>query len=144
MLRAPDASPSTEPTPGLAQLPILLSEFERAGLHTTARLDDDITPPPATDLVAYRVIQEGLTNALKHGAEMRAHLLLTQDATDIHIVITNRVDQPPHTSAGSGNGLLGIRERVSALRGDVSTETHGDTFRLAVDIPVARPEAERL
>jgi signal transduction histidine kinase len=106
------------------------------------RVDGDISRlPGAVDLVAYRVIQEGLTNAHKHGAERRAHVLIAVGDQRVEVVVSNPVpvaaDHPadPDTGAG-GRGLLGLRERVASVRGSVETGLTPGGFRLAATLPL--------
>ena len=100
----------------------------------------------AADLVAYRVVQEGLTNAGKHGAGDRAHVLVAVAEDEVSVVVTNPV--PPSRpdvdgDAGSdgvrgGHGLLGLRERVASVRGVVETGPTPGGFRLAAVLPLGR------
>ena len=113
-----DAPGSTDPTPLVGELPELVEAFRSAGADITAtgsvRLDG---LPAATALTAYRVVQEGLTNAVRHGA---GAIELTTDAPagggHLDIRISNDVVPSPKATPG-GSGLAGMRERVSAVGG---------------------------
>lgn len=107
------------------------------------RADGDVdTVPASVSRVAYRVVQEGLTNALKHGAERRAHVLLERTGGGLHIVVTNPVDSRAATGAAEtdragGYGLVGLRERVAAVRGTVEAGLTPGGFRLSAVLPIA-------
>lgn len=155
-LRDP-GSPGTGPA-GLAQLDDVLRQFRGHGLDVTVRrLGEARELPPAVDVVALRVIQEALTNAHKHGADHRAHVLIEYLPDRLHVTVTNPVaalaTQPTHpgpTADGAdaapvttGNGLIGARERVESVRG---TLRHGRTgtssWELDVDLPAPVPGSD--
>jgi signal transduction histidine kinase len=149
MLRADsdDASqdaPSTAPQPGLDRLDELIGLFAESGLDVTTRVEGDLGRlPEAVDRVAYRVIQEALTNAHKHGSEHRAHLLVDVATDAARIVVTNPIDggAPARGEQGvpddrGGHGLLGIRERVASVRGTVETGPSAAGYRLIATLPL--------
>ncbi|MEE1800706.1 histidine kinase [Streptomyces sp. JV176] len=129
--RSGEESMPTEPLPGLSRLGQLLESFTAAGLAIRQQVAGEPRPlPAATDLAAYRIIQEGLTNAHKHGREPGARLLLEYrtGALDITILNTMRATGP---TAGTGHGLTGMRERARATGGALSAGPEPDgTFRL--------------
>ncbi|OHV43802.1 hypothetical protein BCD48_26660 [Pseudofrankia sp. BMG5.36] len=136
-----DAMP-TEPLPGLSRLGQLLESFTAAGF----RIQQQTTGKPrtlaiATDLAAYRIIQEGLTNAHKHGPEPHASLLLEYRPDAITITIRNLLSGTHNASAGTGHGLIGMRERAQAAGGtlDVGPEP-GGRFRLHACLPLPGPQ----
>ena len=89
-----DDAPSTAPQPGLDRLDELVGRFADSGLDVTVRVEGDVGRlPEAVDRVAYRVIQEALTNAHKHGSEHRAHLLVEVTTDAARIVVTNPIEQ---------------------------------------------------
>ncbi|MFC4012570.1 sensor histidine kinase [Nonomuraea purpurea] len=108
------------PQPGLAHLPALIAQVNRAG--TPVRLRVEGTPatlPSAVDLSAYRIVQEALTNTMKHaGTDATASVVLLYHDAEIGIEISDT----GHGSAvsGGGNGLRGMRERVKLLGGTFS------------------------
>jgi signal transduction histidine kinase len=129
------------PQPGLGRLDELIDTFRASGLDVTTRYDGTITPLPAVvDMVAYRVIQEALTNANKHGTSQRAHLLLTYDHDFLHIVVTNPVGPTVAADARDelpgGNGLVGMRERVATVRGTVDTGPTPGGYRVSASLPL--------
>ena len=99
--------------------------------------DDPAQVLPLTiDIVAYRVVQEGLTNALKHGMGRRAHVLLRRDGDEVEIVITNPLDRAPETASPSGFGLVGLRERVESVGGHLDAGVAPGGYRLAARLPL--------
>ena len=124
--------------PGIADLPRLARQMAEAGIRVTIRID----PPapqvaPSVDLSAYRIIQEALTNALKHGGAQSASVTVRYDGRAVHIEVH---DDGRGAPAGyhPGRGLLGITERVSAFGGSVEYGggEHGG-FRLRAVLPVS-------
>jgi len=145
MLRAEDSGGASDaagaaPQPGLDRLDELTARFRESGLDVTLRVDGDLTRlPVATDLVAYRVLQEALTNALKHGAEHRAHVLVEVRPDAARLVVTNPVatgGSATASASGAGHGLLGIRERVASVRGTVEAAPAPGGYRLTVTLPL--------
>ncbi|WP_326550518.1 sensor histidine kinase [Micromonospora sp. NBC_01813] len=142
---------ATAPQPGLDQLDRLVSGFAEVGLSVSVRTDGDVSAVTgAVDVVAYRVIQEGLTNAHKHGAEHRAHILIEVDDQHVLVVVTNPVlmtpsDSRPDPARGAreghgGHGLVGLRERVASVRGVVETGLSPGGYRIAATLPLPKEE----
>jgi signal transduction histidine kinase len=126
----------TAPAPGLDQVGALVESMRRAGLDVTARTTGQSYPlPQIADLTAYRVLQESLTNALKHGTGT-AHLELDYGAAAVTVEVRN----PPGTGGppapGGGHGLVGMRERVAAVDGRFTAGAAPDgSFTVCVEIP---------
>lgn len=125
VLRTEDHSPPLAPQPGIATIPELVEGFRRAGAELEVHLDEIPADVPASvDLAAYRVTQEGLSNAVRHapGAPIDLQVVFEPGAVMLR-VHNERVPASPKAAApGSGNGLRGMRERVSQLAG---TLRHG-------------------
>lgn len=148
VLRTDDDDDAGEisPQPGLDRLGDLVAQFDRAGLAVTVRTEGDPTQVrEATGIVAYRVIQEGLTNAHKHGSESRAHVLIRVDDDTLDIVVTNPTlpaesrdgrAAPGDDGSGTGLGLIGLRERVAAARGVVETGPTPGGWRVSAHLPI--------
>jgi signal transduction histidine kinase len=144
VLRADDPEErESRPQPGLDRFDDLVADFSRVGLTVQTRVEGDLAQVTgATGLVAYRVIQEGLTNAQKHGAGHRAHVLIDVGPDRVTVVVTNPLPVP-HGDHGDprGHGLLGIRERVASVKGDVEAGTTVGGWRLAATLPLTRKDA---
>lgn len=145
VLRSEDdavTSAPTTPVEGLHDIDRLLSHFRAAGLQLHVN-DDGATVdlPAALDISAYRIIQEGLTNVLRHGGPV-AHLDIQRSPTQLRIDIYND-GRPPDagpTTPGTGHGLTGIRERAALFNGTVRAEpVTGGGFRLTVQLPIDTP-----
>ncbi|GAA4736353.1 two-component sensor histidine kinase [Phytohabitans rumicis] len=136
-LRQPDES-STEPTRGLARLEDLLASMATAGLTVRCHQQGNAYElPTVTDLAAYRIVQEALTNAHKHGTG-GAHLTITYRPHAVAIEITNPIHTTTPPSAGGGYGLIGMRERASAAGGVLTTATGPDgAFHVQAVLPSA-------
>jgi signal transduction histidine kinase len=141
----PDAERMT-PAPGLRRLDDLVEQFARSGLAVRLRIEGDLgRVTGATDLVAYHVTQEALTNALKHGTERRAHVLVDVADEHVTVVVTNPTTPPPrdpgpHVESGGtgiGHGLIGLRERVASVRGALESGAATGGYRLAAILPLA-------
>ncbi|WP_043269498.1 histidine kinase [Streptomyces sp. CT34] len=139
-----DPRAPTEPAPGLGVLDQLIDGFVRAGLPVDLERPAAPQPLPASvDLTAYRVVQEALTNVRKHAGDgARAAVRIVRSETALTVTVrddgTGGAGQEgaPHGSGG-GHGLIGMRERVSALRGTVVTgprPTGG--FQVRVTLPL--------
>lgn len=129
------------PQPGLADLAPLFAGVRAAGLPLTTDVRVTGTVPAGIALVAYRVVQEGLTNVVKH-AGSRAQTSVTVDDTDgrLSIRVVNGPGRPPPPSA-PGIGLEGLRSRVAALGGSLRTGQLPDGgFELLAQIPLTPEE----
>jgi signal transduction histidine kinase len=128
------------PAPGLTRLPDLLAQARDAGVDVTVEIDGEQRPlPDGADLSAYRIIQEALTNVVRHVGPTRArvHLLYRVDEIVISIVDDGgRRWDPPHPGpAGGGNGLIGMRERVALYGGELTAGPHGHGFEVRATLP---------
>jgi signal transduction histidine kinase len=129
--------------PGMAGLAALVGQMCSAGLSVGLDIVGDPVPLPAgVDLSAYRIVQEALTNALKHagvGTKVLVRLEFTDDA--LYVDVTDDGPAPPMSAdqpATNGHGLLGIAERVHLLGGDVTVGPVGTAgFRVRARLPVA-------
>jgi len=135
-----DETQPTEPVPGLSRLGGLLESLTAAGLSVRHRQAGHPRPlPTAIDLTAYRVVQEGLTNAHKYGATAEVDLLVLYGPDELGIRITNPLGSGPYPAAtmGTGHGLTGMRERAHAVGGSLHAGADADgRFRLAVRLPL--------
>jgi signal transduction histidine kinase len=118
-LRREEDGPERTPQPGLDDLDALVSEISRAGLPVRVEVEGRPVPlPRAIDLSAYRIVQEGLTNALRHARASRAEVTLGYQPGQLQLQV--RDDGVGATDGdGLGHGLLGVRERVKIYGGDL-------------------------
>jgi signal transduction histidine kinase len=125
------------PQPGLGELEPLLDAFRRTGLPVQLMVDGEpVALPRALDLSAYRIIQEGLTNALKHADATRADVIVRYGATEIQIDVRDD-GHGPGESDGLGHGLVGVRERVRIYGGEMTAGTaNGGGFKLSARLPL--------
>lgn len=144
VLRSPDAEASTPglgahaPVATLADLDDLLAAFARSGLRVDLRTDGSTNQevPEEVAIVAYRVIQEALTNAHKHGADNSALLYLDYGDEVLEITVTNTVVHGQTRSPG--HGLTGVRERLASVHGKLETSSGpGPVFRFTARIPMS-------
>jgi signal transduction histidine kinase len=135
-----DPAAPTEPAPGLGLLEELSDTFRSAGLPVeVARADHGTRLPAAVDLAAYRIVQEALTNVRKHaGTGARAEVSVVRVGADIEVtVLDDGAGEAAAPEAGGGHGLLGMRERVTALGGTLTTgPRYGGGFRVHAILPV--------
>jgi signal transduction histidine kinase len=118
----------------------LIDSARHSGLQVTFRRVGEVpTLAPLLDLTVYRVIQEALTNAGKHGAG-RVDLEVSYGLDVVTIVVSNPLGESE--SQGSGLGLIGMRERVAAVGGTFEAGPRGGTFRVRAVLPLARTGQE--
>jgi signal transduction histidine kinase len=129
-----DAPAPAEPAPGLSRLPTLLESFRRAGLEASVHQEGTARPlPPGVDLTAYRIVQEALTNVTKHAGtgSARVHLAWNRDRVTITVADDGQDARTPPTTSTKpsastapdrppGYGLIGMRERATAVGGHLS------------------------
>jgi signal transduction histidine kinase len=125
------------PQPGLDGLDSLLDDIGRAGLPVELHVDGEPFPlPRGIDLSAYRIVQEGLTNALKHARASDADVTVRYRPDELKIEVRDN-GQGGATSDGLGHGLVGIRERVKIYGGEMSAGTAtGGGFVLSTRLPL--------
>jgi signal transduction histidine kinase len=131
------------PQPGLDGLDALAESVGRAGLPVELHVEGEVFPlPQAVELSAYRIVQEGLTNSLKHARAGRAHVTIRYGAEELEVEVADDGHGPAKSDGdghghGHGHGLVGVRERVKIYGGEMSAGpgTNGG-FVLKVRLPV--------
>ncbi|MGW1343047.1 sensor histidine kinase [Kribbella sp. NPDC002412] len=109
------------PHPGLHNLDSLVDDVRAAGLPVKVEIRGEPFPlPPGLDLSAYRIVQEGLTNALKHSRASQAEVDVDYSATELVLEVRDDGPGGPSAEAGLGHGLVGVRERVKIFGGDMT------------------------
>lgn len=132
--------PAQDPQPGLDRLGDLLEEVRSAGLAVELSIQGDRRQlDPGLELSAYRIVQEGLTNSLKHAGGGRAHVTVRYATRSLDITIDDErgsqlpADMEPEHN---GRGLVGMRERVAMFRGTFAATPTATGFRVVAHLPV--------
>ncbi|GGM43860.1 sensor histidine kinase [Dactylosporangium sucinum] len=131
---SPDA-PDRAPTPGLAHLDALVARVEAAGLTVgVVRRGTPSPVPSAVDVAAYRVLQEALTNVVKHSAHPKASVVVEHGPASLTLVVSNQnlTGAPP----SEGIGITGMRRRVEHLGGTLTAAQHDRTFEVRAILPL--------
>jgi signal transduction histidine kinase len=116
-----DGPAATTPSPRLADLDELLDRVRRSGVKVQVRTEGSPRPLPASvEVCAYRIVQEALTNTLKHARDPRVRVALTYDARDLAIEVVDDGGSGTHDGSGGGRGLIGMRERVELFGGSLT------------------------
>ncbi|MFF4228224.1 sensor histidine kinase [Streptomyces sp. NPDC001820] len=134
-----DPEAPTEPAPGLDVLDELVITFRQAGLPVeVARCTDGIRLSAAVDLAAYRIIQEALTNVQKHaGSDAKAEVSVIRVGQTLEVTVLDNGAETGGQTDGGGHGLLGMRERVTALGGALTAgPRYGGGFRVQAILPL--------
>ncbi|MGW7528659.1 sensor histidine kinase [Streptomyces sp. NPDC054783] len=138
------------PQPGLDRLGPLVDRISFAGLPVEVRISGEPRPlPQGIDVTAYRIIQEALTNALRHGDGGKAEVTVRYADHALRVEVLNTGPSvltgttpatPGPTAGGTGRGLLGLRERVAVHGGDLDARRRlGGGYRVRARLPLDRP-----
>jgi signal transduction histidine kinase len=126
------------PQPGLDQLPGLAARIRETGTPVTLTVTGEFTSlPTGVDLAAYRVVQEALTNAVKHAAGAAVTIAVTGSAEELRVEVTDTGGSPSADGPGSGRGLAGLRDRLAVYGGTLTAgrrPTGG--YRVAAVVPL--------
>ncbi len=138
-MREAGEEPARAPQPGLDGLGALVEEVRRAGLSVDLRVEGEPVPvPPALDVSAYRIVQEGLTNVLKHAAAGNAVVVVRYCPGGLEVEVSDD-GRGPVAGDGLGHGLVGLRERVKIYGGSIEAgpgEGWGFVLRTRFPLPV--------
>jgi signal transduction histidine kinase len=137
VLRRPEEAPALAPQPSLEYVDKLVEQAREAGLPVELCVEGEPLPLPAgVDLTAYRLVQEGLTNALKHARAERAQVLVRYGAGDIEVTVSDD-GRGAGSDDGGGHGLVGMRERVAVYGGALEAGPLPEGgYRLRARLPV--------
>jgi signal transduction histidine kinase len=126
-----------EPPAGLAALDALAERHRAAGMEVTTTFDGDRRPlPPGVDRGAYRILQEALTNAARHG-DGNAEVEVAFGASTLELRVANPLSGGPATGAsGGGHGVIGMRERASLLGGSLDAGPRDGRFEVHASLPL--------
>jgi signal transduction histidine kinase len=138
-----DGSASLAPQPGLDRLETLVEQVRAAGLAVELDVEGVQADLPAgVDLSAYRVVQEALTNTLKHAFAQRAWVIVRYDPRELVVEVNDDGAGPPRDGAQDGHGLIGMQERVGLFGGDLQAGARPDGgFRVSARFPLSEGEA---
>jgi signal transduction histidine kinase len=139
VLRADDGDPALAPQPGLGDIASLVDSVRRTGLVVGLETSSDLSGvPPAVGLSAYRIVQESLTNTMRHAEATRAEVAVKWD--DGGLVVEVRDESPlPPGPVTPGHGLTGMRERTGLLGGDFVAGWDTSGFVVRARLPIAQP-----
>ncbi|MGW0249034.1 sensor histidine kinase [Nocardia goodfellowii] len=137
-----ESAESREPVPGLDHLSTLLASMREGGLQVQLSTTGvPVRLGTAVDLAAYRIVQEALTNAAKHGISDHADLRLDYTAEALLITVSNPAD-PAHAGPGTGHGVLGMRERARNSGGSLETGTRADSiYEVRARLPIGETDS---
>jgi signal transduction histidine kinase len=139
VLRDPDEVAELAPQPGTGELDTLAASVRAAGLPVNLTIDDNLAAlPSVVDVSVYRIVQEALTNVLKHAGPARAEVNIGCEQDTLTIEITdNGTGQRGNGSPGSGHGLAGMRERTAAFGGELTAGPRpGGGFAVRARLPL--------
>jgi signal transduction histidine kinase len=141
VLRQVDDPDSNQPQPGLNRLDALVAGVSAAGLPTSVVTSGPAPTvlPPAVDLAAYRIVQESLTNSIRHAGPATAIVHITYRQRSIDLNITDTGNSVPDVPRSGGHGLIGMRERAVAVGGALDAgPCNGGGFQVTAHLPLQR------
>jgi signal transduction histidine kinase len=138
VLRRPEEAPALAPQPSLESLDRLIAQIRDAGLPVDLRIEGEPEQLPASvDLTAYRLVQEGLTNAIKHARANHAEVVVRYGDGHVELTVTDD-GTGDGAGEGGGHGLVGMRERVSVYGGELEAGPLAEGgYRLRARLPVS-------
>ena len=144
MLRGANETPSLAPQPGMSTLGALVEQIRDAGLPVEYRVEGDpVELPPGIDLSAYRIVQEALTNALRHAGPARARVAVRYRPTRLELEIEND-GRSDSTADGDGQGLVGMEQRVALYGGQLTAgpRSGASGYRVKATLPLTEDGTE--
>ncbi len=139
VLRSSESAAETTPQPGLDELGALVTSVERAGVPVTLELGERLPAPGLASTAAYRIVQEALSNVVRHAPGATTHVSVEVLADDLVISVENDVatDDPGPDAKGGGHGLVGIDERAALLGGRAEHGAlPGGGYRVLATLPL--------
>lgn len=142
IVRSEEGDAALTPQPGLARLDALLEQTRTAGLPVEVAIEGERRLlSPGVDLTAYRIVQEALTNALKHAGPARAQVTIRYGPEVLDLEITND-GRRTRNGEGTGHGLVGMRERVTLYGGELEAGPRGrDGYAVRARLPIEAESA---
>ncbi|HEX7738811.1 MAG TPA: histidine kinase [Marmoricola sp.] len=143
LLRAgddPDAADPASPQPGLSQIPALIDRLRAGGMHVELSIAGEVAAiPEGLQVCAYRIVQEALTNSLKHAAGAATTVTLNDAGERLDLVVHTAPGAHAPGVSGAGHGLIGMAERVRVYGGSLDVGPLPDgSFRVHAQFPVVR------
>jgi signal transduction histidine kinase len=137
LLRTSEPAVKSHPQPSLAELDELVASYRAAGLPVRLEVIGEPMPlPGGVELSVYRILQEALTNALKHSHPTMVIVTLAFRDTRLELEVVDDGSPTSPGPAATGQGLIGMRERVALLGGELETgQREGGGFRVAARLP---------
>ena len=145
VLREPSEGDPMAPTPSLHDVPELVQRARDSGLAVTLHMEGAANAlPTPLQLASYRIIQEGLTNVMRHASGARATVRIAVGGDELRLEVSDNGTGAPTTlsGSGSGSGLEGMRERATAVGGALEASREADGgFRVHAVLPLERAPA---
>jgi signal transduction histidine kinase len=140
VLRSADEHAPLSPAGRLERLPELVRTVEEAGLHMALDVSANVTDIPAyADVSAFRIVQEAITNVVRHAHATSVHVALRREADELLIVVTDDGRGVVPGQGAEGHGIAGMRERVAALGGTFEAGPLDDGgFRVSARLPLVK------
>jgi signal transduction histidine kinase len=138
VLREPGESAGhLQPAPGLRDVPELVRRVEQTGTAVDLHIEGEQRSLPAgVELSAYRIVQEAITNVVRHAGSANAHVWLRYLPNELEIQVTNDGGAAPDDSpVPAGHGLIGMRERVALYGGTLTAGPSGSGFQVCARLP---------
>jgi signal transduction histidine kinase len=137
-LRDEGADPNRTPQPTLADLPALADRITASGTPVKLTVSTDTAPlPQVVQLAVYRIVQEGLSNVVRHAPGAPTRVSITREANTLHIEVTNTRPRSVRPARNpKGHGLIGLRERATLLGGTFQVDQPSGGWRLRASLPV--------
>jgi signal transduction histidine kinase len=141
VLRA-DEGGEYQPAPGLADVGRVIADLDAAGVPVTLHVEGTRDAlPPGVDLTAFRIVQEALTNVMKHAGPARADVTIDYEPGRVRLEIVDDGRGVNGRATGGGHGLMGMRERVGVYGGSLAAgPADGGGFRVVAELPYGAPE----
>jgi signal transduction histidine kinase len=138
ILRSEDEQLAIGPQPGLGSLQSLVEQMRASGLPVELRIEGEpVHVPAGIDLSAYRIVQEALTNVVKHASATSAEVIIRYQARALELDVVNDGPAQAASGNGSGHGLIGMRERVALYGGTLETGTRaGGGYAVHARLPL--------
>ena len=138
LLREPKDGAESRPQPSLADLDELVADYRDAGLPVRLEVTGEQRPlPGGVELSVYRIVQEALTNVLKHSRPTRVTVTLAFRDSRLELEVVDDGTTPDNAIEMPGHGIVGMRERIALLGGELETGRRvGDGYRVAARLPV--------